>query len=111
MCKSKRLHCEKQKRSELSNACKNPKEYWRLIKQHCNKNSNPENQIAPEQWIDYFENLLNTNAESKNDTLLQEIVQNHNASDLDSPITDDEIISSIKSMNPGNLPGPDGISN
>ena len=109
LCKSKRLHCEKQKRSELSNACKNPKEYWRLIKQNCNKNSNPENQIAPEQWIDYFENLLNTNAESENDTLLQEIVQNHDASDLDSPITDDEIISSIKSMNPGKSPGPDGI--
>ena len=106
LCKSKRLHCEKQKRSELSNACKNPKEYWRLIKQNCNKNLNPENQIAPEQWIDYFENLLNTNAE---DTLLQEIVQNHDASDLDSPITDDEIISSIKSMNPGKSPGPDGI--
>ena len=109
MCKSKRLHCEKQKRSELSNACKNPKEYWRLIKQNCNKNLNLENQIAPEQWIDYFENLLNTNAESENDTLLQEIVQNHDASDLDSPITDDEIISSIKSMNPGKSPGPDGI--
>ena len=51
--------------------------------------------------------ILNTNAESKNDTLLQEIVQNHDASDLDSPMTDDEIISSIKSMN-GKSPGPDG---
>ena len=52
---------------------------------------------------------MNTNAESKNDTLLQEIVQNRDASDLDSPITDEEIIRSIKSMNPGKSPGPDGI--
>ena len=52
---------------------------------------------------------MNSNVENENDTLLQEIVQNHDASDLDSPITDDEIISSIKSMNPGKSPGPDGI--
>ena len=109
LCKSKRLHFEKQKRSELSNACKTPKEYWRLIKQNCNKGSNPENQVTSEQWIHYFENLLNSNVENENDTLLQEIVQNHEASDLYSPITDDEIISSIKSMNSGKSPGPDGI--
>ena len=109
MCESKRLHCEKQKRSELSNACKNSKRILEIIKTKFNKKSNQENQIASEQWIYYFKNLLNTNAESENDTLLQEIFPNHDASDQDSPITDEKIISRIKSMNPGKSPGPDGI--
>ena len=37
LCRSKRLLFEKEKRTELANACKNPREYWRKIKQNCNK--------------------------------------------------------------------------
>ena len=37
VCRFKRLKLEKSKRKELMNASKNPKQYWRLIKQNCNK--------------------------------------------------------------------------
>ena len=33
LCRSKRLLYEKEKRTELAGACKNPREYWRKIKQ------------------------------------------------------------------------------
>ena len=108
LCRSKRLLFEKEKRTELANACKNPREYWRKIKQNCNKKSS-QNHITADNWLTYFRNLLNMNVETANDDLLQNITQEHDSHDLERPISDDEIISSVKSMHANRSPGPDGI--
>ena len=49
------------------------------------------------------------NVETANDDLLQNITQEHDSHDLERPISDDEIISSVKSMHANRSPGPDGI--
>ena len=109
ICRSKRLLFEKNKRAELARASRNPREYWQLIKQNFNKTNDAESQITPENWSAYFENLLNAVTVIENDTLLQNITQENDCNDLDRPISRDEIVSCIKSMNTNKSPGPDGI--
>ena len=85
LCRSKCLLFEKEKRTELANACKNPCEYWRKIKQHCDKKS-IQDQVSAETWLEYFRNLLNMNVETVNDALLQDITQEHDSQVLERPI-------------------------
>ena len=47
------------------------------------------------------------NVETANDDLLQNIIQEHDSHDLERPISDDEIISSVKSMHANRSPGPE----
>ena len=49
------------------------------------------------------------NVETVNDALLQDITQEHDSQVLERPISDDEIISSIKLIHANRTPGPDGI--
>ena len=48
-------------------------------------------------------------AATQNDDLLQSIIQNNDTIDLEGPITNEEIISSIKHIQANKSPGPDGI--
>ena len=57
-----------------------------------------QNQITAENWLTYFRNLLNMDVVTENDTLLQNITQVHDSNDLERPISNEEIISSIKSI-------------
>ena len=109
VCRSKRIQFEKEKRSELLNACRNPRNYWKTIKQNCNKKSPLKDQVSSETWVHYFQNLLNMEVGSENEHLLQNITQDHDCNDLDRPISNTEIISSIKSIHSNRSPGPDGI--
>ena len=59
--------------------------------------------------ITYFKNLLNTSSLEEHEQVLQNITQNNDCIELDRQITDDEIISSLKSINSNRSPGPDGI--
>ena len=108
LCRSKRLHFEKEQRIELANASKNPREYWRKIKQNCNTKTT-QKQITAENCLTYFRNLLNMDVVTENDTLLQNITLVHDSNDLERPISNEEIISSIKSIHMNRSPGPDGI--
>ena len=108
--RSKRSQFESQKRLELLNSSRNPKEYWKQIKQNCNKSTNrSENQVNREDWLTYFKNLLNTSSLEEHEQVLQNITQNNDCIELDRQITDDEIISSLKSIHSNRSPGPDGI--
>ena len=109
VCRFKRLKLEKSKRKELLNASKNPKQYWRLIKQNCNKKSDLSDQISPHDWLDYFKGLFTSVEENQHENVLRNIVQNHECEDLETPITEQEIINSTKSIHANRSPGPDGI--
>ena len=74
------------------NASKNPKQYWRLIKQNCNKKG-----------------VFTSVEENQHENVLRNIVQNHQCEDLETPITEQEIINSTKSIHANCSPGPDGI--
>ena len=109
ICRSKRLKFEKEKRAELINVSRNPREYWKCIKQNCNKMPNSADQVPMESFVNYFKNLLNEEARLENDDLLQNIIQENDITDLEGPITNDEIISSIRNIHSNRSPGPDGI--
>ena len=105
----KRSLYEKQKRSELINSSRNPKEYWKNIKRNCNKKSSSENAINSDTWFNYFKNLLNIDVSGVHEQVLHNITQNNDCIDLDRRITDDEMITSIKSIHSNHSPGPDRI--
>ena len=108
--RSKRSQFESQKRLELLNSSRKPKEYWKQIKQNCNKSTNSsENQVNREDWLTYFKNLLNTSSLEEHEQVSQNITQNNDCIEHDRQITDDEIISSLKSIHSNRSPGPDGI--
>ena len=110
ICRSKRLQFEKQKRIDLLNSTRNPKEYWKKIKRNCNKTkSSSENHINRDDWLNYFKNLLNTSFSDEHEQVLQNITQNNDSTVLDCQITNDEIVASLKSINSNRSPGPDGI--
>ena len=109
LCRSKRVKFEKEKRAELLNVSRNPKEYWRFIKQNCNKNSDLSDKVPQDSFVNYFKNLLNTDVEIENENLLENIVQENDNSDLEGRITNEEIISSINAIHSNKSPGPDGI--
>ena len=100
---------EKEKRAELISVSRNPREYWRFIKQNCSKNSNIGDKVSSETFVNYFKNLLNMEVTSENRNLLQNIVQENDSNDLERLITNEEISSSIKSIHSNRSPGPDGI--
>ena len=105
----KRSLYEKQKKSELINSSRNPKEYWKNIKRNCNKKSSRENAINSDTWFNYFKNLLKFDVPDAHEQVLYNITQNNDCIDLDRQITDDEVIASIKSIHSNLSPGPDGI--
>ena len=109
VCRSKRLKLEKTKRKELLDASKNPKECWKVLKQNCNKKSDLSKYVRSSDWVGYFKGLFTSNIESHSDNVLQNIVQNHDSNVLDAPITEQEIILSIKNIHVNRSPGPDGI--
>ncbi|MEW8546815.1 MAG: endonuclease/exonuclease/phosphatase family protein, partial [Candidatus Thiodiazotropha sp.] len=108
--RSKRWQYEKRKRTELIKSSQNPREYWQNIKRNCNKRTDGETQVSSDDWFMYFKNLLNmTPQENNNGAVLQNIRQEHDSNELDSQITDSEIISSTKFIHSNRSPGPDGI--
>ena len=70
LCRSKHLKYEKEKRAELINVSQNPREYWKCIKQNCNKMQNSADQVPSESFVTYFKNLLNVEVTTENDDLL-----------------------------------------
>ena len=108
-CHSKRSKLEKSKRKELLNASKNPKQYWRLIKQNCNKKINLSDQISTDEWLNYFKGLFNLTEINQHEDVLRNITQDHESEALDIPISDQEIIISTKSIHTNRPPGPDGV--
>ena len=88
LCRSKRLKYEKEKRAELINVSQTPREYWKCIKQNCNKTQNSADQVPSESFVTYFKNLLNVEVTTENDDLLRNITQENDITDLEGPITD-----------------------
>ena len=71
ICRSRRLKFEKEKRAELMNVSRNPREYWRFIKQSCSKNLNIGDKVSSETFVNYFKNLLNMEVTTENENLLK----------------------------------------
>ena len=83
-------------------ASKNPKHYWKAVKQNCNRKSDLNNQICASDWLTYFKSLFTSINENQSENVLRNIVQNHDSGDL-------EIILSLQNIHANRSPGPDGI--
>ena len=104
------------------NAKRDPKEFWKLVK-NCKLGSGCSQNITPDEWVEYFKGLLNQVADVDIDhetnvtSDLQDHDNNCNLCDrnlpdiLNSPITEAEIRSCIKSLPNNKAPGVDGVLN
>ena len=86
-----------------------PKLFWDTIKKMNNwgkKQVDPSDDIAPEKWVDYFQNLLNDKRPGPNDRS-----ENRPTFDpiLDSKIKAKELRDALSNLKNNKAPGPDGI--
>lgn len=94
----------------------NPKQYWKLIKELKELDSNSGNgtsPITPEEWFKHFSKLLFTDKQSTCSQLeghINEMLSCNSFSNLDYIITKDEIKCAILSLKPGKAIGLDTIS-
>ena len=106
----KKVTLKRLKKQILVNSRKCPKQYWKNIKGNKNQKNVTEN-IQPNDWFEYFKELLSPQieAENQNRNLLAEIRQNNDASELNVLITEDEVKQSIIKLHNNKSPGPDGL--
>ena len=92
---------------ELENA---QKQFWKNIKGTTN-HRNVTYKIKPQEWLQYFQQLLcsQTTEENGNDKMLADIIQNNDASELNTVITDEEVKQNISHLHSYKSPGPDGL--
>ena len=115
VCKQKKQNFLRKKREALKAASKNPKEFWKLIKEN-RMTKEVETSIPARDWYNYFSDLFSNNDFPQKDLDFSDeesLRSNRNPVDsscLNLPIADDEIINSVKSRNNNRSPGPDGIN-
>ena len=94
------------------------KSFWSKLKNMTNKKERQANGITTEQWLDHFESLFNGGNDIENfigDDINEHDIELDEPSDeieehiFNSEITDDEIVTAIRSMKRGKAPGPDGL--
>ena len=90
----KKVTLKRLKKQNLVNSRKCPKQYWKNIKGNKNQKNVTEN-IQPNDWFEYFKELLSPHVEAanQNGNLLAEIRQNNDASELNVLIGEDEVLS------------------
>ena len=95
----------------------NPKMYWKLIEElKDSKTTDSSSNVSPSQWVSHFKNLSQPKPEFQQRTQqLEEKLKNlenlTNKTELDNPITEQEISSAIRTLKQGKSPGLDHISN
>ena len=94
-------------RQKLLESRSNPQLFWQLIKRQDKKEKITVN-ISQDAFQNYFTSLLY----DENYIEAEDILHHHDnisEDDLNRPVSEDEVISSIKNLNTGKSPGSDGI--
>ena len=99
----------KRSKEELEEAVRNKdiSKIWRAVKSTRGRYSGPDSSILPSKWIEHF-NITMNHATPDRDEWCQNY-ENVSVECLDTPITPDEVLWSIKRIKSGS-PGKDGIS-
>ena len=115
LCRTKKhLHNKEQAQLLLANSVKpNSKDFWQQLKSLIHSKPSSPITISPRQWQHYFDKLLNphpSNADFQ-DTDNEQYVQtsSQDETDLNTPITEDEVREAIQKLKTGKACGPDGI--
>ena len=100
--------------SDLIHAIQNPKLFWQTIKGNNVSQPTPENtdSLSNEEWFQYFATLFSepeAEANFHNARILGNITQDNNIDNLEQPITEQEIRTSIQNLNINKSGGPDGL--
>ncbi|KAK6186898.1 hypothetical protein SNE40_006158 [Patella caerulea] len=122
LCSTNKLKHADRNHDDYVGACQDTNGLWKQIKYFFRKSSTSES-VSAAEWFNYFRDLYNTchvNLDGKYEMEIQDSLlncsdplylsenQNHI---LDSPITSNEILSTIKSLPTSKAPGPEGIVN
>ena len=115
LCNAKRLAKQRQRRTNLLESSKKPAEFWKCIKSANSKPvcKNACEQVSSDAWFSYFEKLFSTPELPETEEDLPDLfdgaeVPNIDNETLDDPITNDEIVNSIKSLKSACAAGLDG---
>ena len=110
VCRTKKLQAMTKRRAKLIGCRNDARKFWSLLKS-VNDTSEGSVPVPPVVFLDHFKSLLNpiSSGEIPDFSFLNSVVQRHDCPELNRPITDQEIVSSIKSLNINKAPGPDGI--
>jgi len=111
LCHAKKILYQNKKRKVLIDSRKYPQDFWSVIKGN-RFTATTRAPINPNEWIRYFQSLLFK--ESENPLHNFDVHSNVNNNDhadyiLNSPITDDEIETSVSKLKRGKSQGKDGI--
>ncbi len=101
-----------EKLSELKDS--NPTEYWSLLKSIKSEGQSNEDPIKPKVWLEHFKQLLSVPISDKDQfcNLLHDTENLLKHRDiLDTPFTENEILTTIQKLKNKKSPGPDGILN
>jgi exonuclease III len=100
---------------------KDPKYFWKIVRDLIKPGNNTDSTIAPSEWTTHFRKLLNINHDRNFDRSFYDYVKNslpvieNEAADLqgplDSEILESEVFIAIKKLNRGKSSGLDLISN
>ena len=110
VCRTKKLQAMTKRRAKLIGCRNDARKFWSLLKS-VNDTSEGLVPVPPVVFLDHFKSLLNriSSGEILDSSFLNNVVQRHDCPEVNRPITDQEIVSSIKSLNINKAPGPDGI--
>ena len=114
MIKDKRKHFNGKRVTIIKANLKDSSSFWAQIKKVCKK-STVNNQITPQQWITHFKSVFNSNSLEKPpicDEIILDTPEPENIApltNLDAPITTEEVAKGIKNLKTGKAAGPDGI--
>ena len=116
VCKQKRIDYYKGKQEEIENSISDSKRFWSKLKS-LNKFTVARNNIDMDDWYEHFSNLFKNENENEDNTYdyVDEIKitttydPNVTVTEemLDSPISREEILNSIKCLKPNKSPGMD----
>ena len=114
ICKLKKKDSQHKRRSDLIHARQNPKLFWQTIKGNNVSQPTPENtdSLNNEECFQYFATLFSepeAEANFHNAHILGNITQDNNIDNLEQPITEQEIRTSIQNLNINKSGGPDGL--
>ena len=108
ICKLKKNHFLSRERQKLIEVRSNPKKFWeRLRRVDKKERSNPN--ITPNEWLNYFKSLLFDERQTGPINEQDNTGSWEETDQLNLPITQDEVISSINKQLSGKSPGPDGL--